>query len=281
MKVKYSLIAVVVLFAAGLLFAVSSEAVIEPENIAGMWLFDDGGGDVAEDSSGNGNDGTLTNGAEWDTGKFGDGVAFDGLSAHINAGNGPSLDITEEITIMAWVQFDALDYQNSGGNLFSIGAKGYPDALAAHAGWWFSHDNRGNGQSFNYTCFGNKAGGWAGGGNNFGSHTFRFTNGDWYHLALTVGESIAKLYIDGTQLPPDKTFSSLALSDTSANLSIGSAGPNGWYFSGIIDEFAIFNIELGERDIQNIMNDGLERAVLVAVKPAGKLTRTWADIKAQ
>lgn len=281
MKVKYSLVIVVAVFAAGLLFAVSSEAVIEPENIAGMWLFDDGGGDVAEDSSGNGNDGTLTNGAEWDTGKFGDGVAFDGLSAYVNAGNGPSLDITEEITIMAWVQFDALDYQNSGGNLFSIGAKGYPDALTAHAGWWFSHDNRGNGQSFNYTCFGNKNGGWAGGGNNFGSHSFRFTNGDWYHLALTVGESIAKLYIDGTQLPPDKTFSNLVLSDTSANLSIGSSGPNGWYFSGIIDEFAIFNIELSEKNIQTIMNDGLERAVLVAVEPAGKLTRTWADIKTQ
>lgn len=280
MKVKYSLIAVVVIFTAGLLFTVSSEAAIDPETIAGMWLFDDDGGDVAEDSSGNGNHGDLINNPEWDNGKFGGGLAFDGVTTYVDAGNGPSLDITEEITIMAWVQFDGLDYQNSGGNLFSIGAKGYPDSLSPHAGWWFSHDNRGNGQSFNYTCFGNKAGGWAGGGNNFGSHSFRFTNGDWYHLALTVGESIAKLYIDGTQLPPDKTFSNLVLSDTSMNLTIGSARTS-WYFSGIIDEFAIFNVELGERDIQTIMNDGLERAVLVAVEPAGKLTRTWADIKAQ
>ncbi len=278
MKVKYSLIVMVVLFVAGLLFAGSSEAVIEPENIAGMWLFDDDGGDIAEDSSGNGNDGTLTNGAEWDTGKFGDGVAFDGLSAYVNAGNGPSLDITEEITIMAWVQFDAVDYSNGTGGLFSIGAKGYPDSLSPHAGWWFSHDNRSNGQSFNYTCFGNKNGGWAGGGNNFGSHSYMFTNGEWYHLALTVGESIARLYIDGTKLGADKTFSNLVLSDTNMNLTIGSARTS-YYFSGIIDEFAIFNVELGERNIQTIMNDGLERATLVAVEPAGKLTRTWADIK--
>jgi hypothetical protein len=280
MKVKYSLIVVVVLFAAGLLFAVSSEAVIEPENIAGMWLFNDGGGDVAEDSSGNGNDGELINNPEWDTGKFGDGLAFDGLAAHVNAGNGPSLDIPEEITIMAWVQFDGVDYQNSGGGLFSIGAKGYPDSLSPHAGWWFSHDNRGNGQSFNYTCFGNKNGGWAGGGNNFGTHSFQFTNGQWYHLALTVAESIARLYVDGTQIGAEKTFSNLVLSDTTMDLTIGSAGTS-WQFNGIIDEFAIFNIELGEREIQNIMNDGLERAVLVAVEPSGKLTRTWADIKAR
>lgn len=280
MKVKYSLIVVVVLFAAGLLLAVSSEAMIEPENIAGMWLFDEDGGDVAEDSSGNGNDGQLVNNPEWDDGKFGSGLAFGGLGAYVNAGNGPSLDITEEITIVAWVQFDGLDYQNSGGDLFSIGAKGYPDSLAAHAGWWFSHDNRGNGQSFNYTCFGNKNGGWSGGGNNFGSHTYRFTNGEWCHLALTVGESIAKLYIDGVQLAPDKTFSNLVLSDTNMDLTIGSARTS-YYFNGIIDEFAIFNVELSEKDIQNIMNEGLERATLVAVEPSGKLTRTWADVKAR
>jgi hypothetical protein len=280
MKVKYSLIFVVTVFAAGLLLAVSSEAMIEPENIAGMWLFDDDQGNITEDSSGNGNDGELINGPKLVDGKFGNGLAFDGASTYVNCGNGPSLDITEEITIMAWVQFDGLDYQNSGGDLFSIGAKGYPDALTAHAGWWFSHDNRGNGQSFNYTCFGNKNGGWSGGGNNFGSHSFRFTNGEWYHLALTVGESIAKLYIDGTQLVPDKTFSNLVLSDTSMDLTIGSARTS-YYFAGIIDEFAIFNIELSEKNIQNIMNDGLERATLVAVEPAGKLARTWADIKAQ
>ena len=34
--------------------------------------------------------------------------------------------------------FDGLDYKNSTGKLLSIAAKGYPDSLAAHAGWWFS-----------------------------------------------------------------------------------------------------------------------------------------------
>jgi len=280
MKVKYSLIAVVVLFAAGSLFAVSSKAMIEPENIAGMWLFNDGSGDVADDSSGNGNDGILTNDPKWDTGKFGDGLAFAGAATYVNCGNEASLDITEEITVMAWVQFDGVDYKNSAGDLFSIGAKGYPDSLAAHAGWWFSYDNRGNGQSFNYTCFGNKNGGWSGGGNNFSGYNFVFTNGDWYHLAFTVGESIGKLYVDGIQVGADKTFLDLVLSDTSMNLTIGSARTS-WYFNGIIDEVAIFNIELGEKDIQTIMNNGLEKSTLVAVEPADKLARTWADIKAR
>ena len=78
MKVKYSLGVVVALFAAGLLFAVSSEAKIDPKTIAGMWLFDEDEDDIAEDSSGNGNDGKLINGPEWDDGKFGSALEFDG-----------------------------------------------------------------------------------------------------------------------------------------------------------------------------------------------------------
>lgn len=281
MKVKYSLVVVVALFAAGLLFAVSSEAKIDPKAIAGMWLFDEDEGDVANDSSGNGNEGTLKNGPEWDDGKFGSALEFDGGTTYVNCGNGLSLDITEEITVMAWAKFNAVDYKNGQGGLFSIAAKGYPDALVPHAGWWFSHDNRNNGQGFNYTCFGHKTGGWAGGGNNLSGRNFQFTKGEWYHIAITVGESIGKMYVNGIQLGADKPFANLILSDTSRDLSIGSAGTS-WHFNGLIDEVAIFNIELDEKEIQTIMNDGLERASgLVAVDLSGKLTTTWANIKAR
>jgi hypothetical protein len=40
MKVRYLLIGVVIMFVAGLLFAVSSDAKIDPKIIAGMWLLD-------------------------------------------------------------------------------------------------------------------------------------------------------------------------------------------------------------------------------------------------
>ena len=281
MKVKYLLIVVFALFAAGLLSAVSSEARIDPETIAGMWLFDEDEGEVANDSSDNGNNGVLINRPKWDDGKFGSALEFDGMTTYVNCGNGPSLDITEEITVMAWVKFNAVDYKNAAGGLFTIAAKGYPDALTPHAGWWFSYDNRNNGQSFNYTCFGHKAGGWAGGGNNLSGRIFQFTKGEWYHIAITVGESIGKMYVNGTQLGADKPFANLVLSDTSKDLSIGSAGAS-WYFNGLIDEVAIFNVELAEEDIQTIMDKGLERASgLAAVDLSGKLITTWANIKSQ
>jgi hypothetical protein len=191
------------------------------------------------------------------------------------------LDIAKEITVVAWVKFNGLDYKGAGGRLMSIGAKGNPDSLNPTAGWWFSYDNRNNGQGFPYTCFGNKNGGWAGGGNSFSGYNFVFTDGDWNHLAFTVGNSVAKLYINGTQLGANKAFANLVLSDPNTNLSIGSRATS-YYFSGTIDEVAIFNVELDEQAIKNIMDAGLEKASgISAVDLSGKITTTWANAKAQ
>ena len=62
-----------------LLIALPSFADIDPENIMGMWLFDEGKGGVATDSSKQGNDGEI-HGAKWVDGKFGKALEFDGAN---------------------------------------------------------------------------------------------------------------------------------------------------------------------------------------------------------
>lgn len=42
--------------------AATSNAKIDPEAVAGIWLFDEGNGKITEDLSGNGNDGELMEG---------------------------------------------------------------------------------------------------------------------------------------------------------------------------------------------------------------------------
>jgi hypothetical protein len=278
MKVRYLLIGVVVLFVAGVL-TTSSYARLDPKTIAGMWLFDDNKGNTTADSSGNENNGIFKGSPKWSDGKLGKCLEFDGASAYVDCGNGDSLNITKAITVAAWVKFNKIDYKGAGGNLFFIASKGNPDSAAANSGWWFSYDNRTNGQGFNYTCFGNSAGGWAGGGNNFGGYTFVFDNGVWYHLAFTIEKSIAKLYINGDQSGADKTLSNLVLSNTSTNLSIGSFLA-GYYFNGLIDDVAIFNVALAMQDIQGVMNTGLKVSLSSnAVSPSGKLPIMWGSIK--
>ena len=53
-----------------LLIALPALAKIDPANIMGMWLFNEGKGGTATDSSKQGNDGEI-HGAKWVDGKFG------------------------------------------------------------------------------------------------------------------------------------------------------------------------------------------------------------------
>ena len=86
-----------------LMFAGQSSAKIDPETCVGKWLFDDGAGDVTNDSSGKGNDGEI-HGAQWVGGKFGEALEFNGVSDYVDCGNDASLNITDEITVAAWIK---------------------------------------------------------------------------------------------------------------------------------------------------------------------------------
>jgi hypothetical protein len=56
----------------------------------GEWKFDEKGGTIAYDTSGNGNDGTLTNGPAWARGKFGSALKFNGTNSYLDIGAGPT-----------------------------------------------------------------------------------------------------------------------------------------------------------------------------------------------
>ena len=58
------LIGVVVLFVTGIL-TVSSSAKFDPEAVLGLWLFDEGSGKTAADSSGNKNHGKFAKNPKW------------------------------------------------------------------------------------------------------------------------------------------------------------------------------------------------------------------------
>jgi hypothetical protein len=71
---------------------------------------DDGfGSSIATDSSGNGNDGTLTNMSrffDWVTGKIGSALDFDGYNDYLSCGQASSVDLTGDLTISLWVRPD-------------------------------------------------------------------------------------------------------------------------------------------------------------------------------
>ncbi len=60
----------------------AAEAEQADKTLLGDWRFDEGGGDVAGDSSGHGNDGEIR-GADWVKGKFGTALHFGGRDAYV------------------------------------------------------------------------------------------------------------------------------------------------------------------------------------------------------
>ena len=74
-----------------------------PATLVAAYAFNEGTGTTVYDSSGNGNNGTITN-ATWTTaGKYGDALVFNGTNALVTIPDSASLHLTTGMTLEAWV----------------------------------------------------------------------------------------------------------------------------------------------------------------------------------
>jgi hypothetical protein len=253
MKVKSLLIVVTALFIVGLL-TTSSYAKLDLQTCVGMWLFDEGSGDIAKDSSGNKNDGTLKNKPKWVDGKFAKALEFDGGN-YVEVPASKSFSYEKGYTFALYFKANNVNVQQG-----PIGQNA-------------------NGQYINFWMNSNQLRWETDNGQNFFS-SVAIEAKQWYHAVGTYDFSngTAKIYINGKfdkeiAFTSDKDF-------TAIPIIIGGYGVNSYPFSGIIDDVAIFNVALAEADIKDIATKGIGAASgVVAVEPSGKLAATWAEIK--
>ena len=69
--------------------------------------FNEGSGIKVTDSSGKGNDGNLE-GTRWVSGKYGQGLEFDKPNESVTVSKSQSLEISDNITIEAWIKIDSV-----------------------------------------------------------------------------------------------------------------------------------------------------------------------------
>src|SRR6185436_4183814 len=75
-----------------------------PTGLVGAYSFNEGAGTTAGDLSGSGNVGTVS-GATWTTtGKYGNALSFNGTSSRVTIPDAASLDLTNGMTVEAWVR---------------------------------------------------------------------------------------------------------------------------------------------------------------------------------
>ncbi|MHC4499232.1 MAG: LamG-like jellyroll fold domain-containing protein, partial [Planctomycetota bacterium] len=198
-----------------------------------QWEFDEGEGSIAYDSVGDSN-GTIY-GAQWTTGQIGRALEFDGDGDYIDCGTDGSLNITNEITISAWVK------TNSGTVNQKIARKGEMIYMLMIGGTAANDVRFGLGTGSSWTVLLDTTGDY-------------ISTGTWYHIVGTWNGTNASIYIDGVIRANDSWSGTLGTN--SAPLGIGAHSNNGvsWsnYFNGIIDDVRIYDQALSAEEIQQL-----------------------------
>ncbi|MGB2591015.1 MAG: LamG-like jellyroll fold domain-containing protein, partial [Candidatus Acidiferrum sp.] len=210
--------------------------------LVAAYSFNEGSGSTVNDSSGNGNNGTVS-GATWTTtGKYGGALSFNGKSSRVVVNDSASLHLSSGMTLEAWVS--PTNVPNS-----------WEDVIYKQNDIYFLE--AGSGVSKNPPAI----------GATFASHGDQYIAGltalsanTWTHLAATYDGSTLLLYVNGVQVV-SRSISSDSVSISTNALQIGGDALYGQYFKGIIDEVRIYNRALAPSEIQNDMVTPISQTV--------------------
>ena len=185
----------------------------------------------AIDSSPYHNDGTINGNVNCNAaGIYGNGCAFDGVNSYIEVPNSLNLNLTGNLSAVAWVKVSS----NSNGFIITKGI--YPDynyKLEATADGKFQAIVGIDGQQ------------------RIARSTDNYELNRWYEVTLTYDGSFVNLYVDGSLNA--NTFYSGVPAQNNYPVIIGKyyGGP-GYFFNGTIDEAAIYSKALSSQEITQI-----------------------------
>lgn len=204
---------------AALLKALSGEPTIDP-SLRLYIPFNEGNGNVAKDYSNYGNNGTLTD-VEWGIGGGGNVGIFNGTSSYVDCGNNASLNITDAITVEAWIY---LDSGADTGYVIAKNSNGAGDAQ--YSLFWDSTDK--------------KITGYLEGGTVGYSVNNSVIEENWYHFAMVYNKTDVRYYVNG-QLSGTPFAKTDSITSNNFTINIGRRKPNNFHFNGSIDEVRIYN----------------------------------------
>ena len=287
------------LIGVSLVFTNIGSAEIDPTSVVAAYLFDNEEADkVLIDWSGNRNHGEINRKIDYVEGKFGKAIHFNpSRNNFIDLGK-PLLNDLEEFTIVVWVNKDAEDWVGA------TGIVGQHDVIE----WFLSRRSTLMLMAYPTTETHQKKDvhvhphDWAGCLNakicisallKLPGPDFKWEDEEsWVHLAAIGDAAIMRntrnaargvqKRVNKLNIGPVTSYGASAHSTKIGGGGIfgpAEAGPD--FFSGSIDELAIFNVALSLDDIKTLMAEGLESIGLLgqAVEPAGKLSVTWGELK--
>jgi hypothetical protein len=199
-------------------------------SLVGWWKFDEGIGTTTADSSGNENHGTLIGPLEWTDGYDGKALSFDGLSNYVLVQDSPSLNMTDAITIAAWI-----NPSWTGNNRILQKSSGGGDNQYRLLREW------GDNMVFHLP--------------GLSSDRLQFpglpSTGEWTHLVATYDGSSMKVYYNAVAVGEMATSGQLGTTD--GTLCIGTKDEwalAGDEYHGMLDNVRIYNRALSQSEIK-------------------------------
>ncbi|MFC1634388.1 LamG-like jellyroll fold domain-containing protein [Planctomycetota bacterium] len=209
------------------------------DNVVGLWLFDEGEGEVVNDQSSHENHGTFNGTPEWVEGIVG-GALNCARQGHVLIKDNDSLDLDGAWTLTLWVNINPPmeRWQTILNKRFDT-ATNYVIRLQDVGKWEVMVNN----------------GSWVRVGDPSPAQ-----GGEWVHLAgVYNGEDTLSLFVDGKQVATRSGIAPPPVNEI--DLRLGSYSGNGGGIDGMMDETAIFNVALEPDDILSIREEGLALAL--------------------
>ena len=217
----------------------------EMDGLIGWWKFDETNGTIAYDSSGNGNNGNLTGGPTWATGKIGGALSFDGIDEYVDLGSSAILNPSEAIAITCWFL----------PNEISKYAHGIPIVTRYIAGTDFSrksyvlkYSSLGKPEYYLYNGSSTVA---------FTPSSLVLTKNQFYFIAVTYSNTGGDMYINDAKVAELELGGLTSVMQSSVSTRIGGWGHNDWpEFNGLIDDVRIYDRALSDAEVQALYNMG-------------------------
>jgi len=184
----------------------------------------------ANDSSGNGLDGTIVGDPNFVEGAVGMGLQLDGVDDYVDLGNDPLFDLTEQVTLAAWVNVNDI---GNGENDPWVGKGDTSYMLKGHR----------DGNQIEFFIY---DGGWVTVHADVGAEF----NGEWHHAAGTFDGEKLIIYVDG-EVGVSVAYEGIGIVPNTYNVAIGSnTQASGRFSEGIHDEVMIYNKALSQGEIR-------------------------------
>jgi hypothetical protein len=202
-------------------------ATAAPAGLVAAYGFEEASGAAVTDSSPSGSTGSISGATRVTGGRFGSGLAFDGVNDLVNVPDAASLDLKTGMTLSAWVRPSAL------GDWRTVIMKSRPGGLAYAL---YAHTDTNRPAGIVETA---------------GEHDARGTSqlplDTWTHLATTYDGANVKLYVNGAPAATRAATGAITLS--TGALQIGGNSVWSEWFKGSIDEVRVYSRALTAEEI--------------------------------